>query len=118
MASGYHDARKYKVSVVRLPYLAEIFHHGIVSIVDMFSCLRVLCGVLTIWQWVPRFQSAQDKSIRDLTLLAPHSRHGDKTLGVRVGKKNGVGIGLRSDRHVLPTLNGVYLPRQIRAKCG
>ena len=29
-----------------------------------------------------------------LTLLAPHSRHGDKTLGVKSRKKNGGGNGL------------------------
>ena len=32
---------------------------------------------------VPRFMSVQEKSIRDLTLVAPHSRHGGKTLGIR-----------------------------------
>ena len=34
--------------------------------------------------------------ITDLTRLAPHSRHGDKTLGLSTGKIIGVREGLRS----------------------
>lgn len=35
--------------------------------------------------WVSRFKSAQGKSFRGFTLSAPQSRHGNKTVGVRLG---------------------------------
>ena len=73
------------------PYNKERTHPSLHFPSQRTSLSRKLrkCGTEFDERWGARF----------LTLLAPHSRHRDKALGVRLEKSLGVGKGLRGPRN-------------------